>query len=179
LGDAFIRRQNIVVNNKSNPLGVTQLANGQHIIRYLNKDLKQQYSVLKDVNQLKSINLYQNLNKYSILGYLLVVQYLVNPPVSNFMNRKYKGANIHAKNNGGLLWAAKKGHLPIVQYLLQPYGLNNFLNRKYKGANIHSDHYHALIFALLDGHLTVVQYLLSLGANPNVLTPEQKVKFNI
>jgi len=142
IGDAFIRKQKIRMDN-----------NGQRIVRFLNNDLIPQYNVLKQLKSNQIINLNEKLVYFSQLGYLLVVQYLVS-----------KGANIHAADDWALQMAAGEGHLQVVQYLLQPYGLNNFLNRKY-GANIHANNDQALVLVTKLGYLNIVQYLVSKGAN--------------
>jgi len=227
IGDALVRRQRIILNNK--------------VIRFLNTNLKQQYQIIKELKSKPNMDLDQELFKYSRLGYLLIVQYLVNPPFNpadprsalsntigiersslrddlvskganihardDFVLRlaagyghlpivQYlvcKGANIHARDDYALLWAAKNGHLQVVKYLVNPsesgtelintngidqlyqsddllqsYVLNNFLNRKYEGADIHVRDDEALRWAAQKGHLQVVQYLVSIGANFNI-----------
>jgi len=175
IGDALVRRQKIRVENK--------------IIRFLNTDLKQQYIIINKLRKLKSnpnINLDKELIVYSKLDYLLIAQYLVS-----------NGANIHAKDEQALGWAANNGHLEIVQYLVSV-GANIHFNNDWalryaanngrlnivqylvsKGANIHALDDLALRWAAGNGHLAIVQYLVSIGANPNILTFAQKVQFNI
>jgi len=86
-------------------------------------------------------------------GYLEIVQYLVSV-----------GANIHAHNDRALISAAKHGQLSVIQYLVNPYGLNNYLNKQYS-ANIHAGNNAALVMAAINHHLDVLQYLVSIGAN--------------
>jgi hypothetical protein len=50
-------------------------------------------------------------------------------------------------------WAARSGHLEVVQYLVS------------KGANVHACNNVALCEAAMNGHIQVVRYLVSQGAN--------------
>jgi len=145
----------------------------------------------------KNIDLNQVLFKYSRLGYLLVIQYLVsiganihaydgyalrwaaeyghlqvvqyllNPPVNNFLNRKHEGVNIHADNNYPFQNAAENGHLQIVKYFVS------------KGTNIHTLDDESLSYIIENDHLEIVQYLISIGFNTDKLTVAQKLQFNI
>jgi len=94
-----------------------------------------------------------------------------------------EGANVHAKDDEALLWAAENGHLEIVQYLVNV-GVNVNANDDYplqsaasnghleivkflvsQGANIHADYDEALRWASENGHLEIVKFLVSVGAN--------------
>ena len=75
-------------------------------------------------------------------GYLSAVRYFVK-----------EGADIHAKDDEALRWAAWKGHLGVVKYLVE------------RGANVHAediDSNDALRLAAENGHLDVVKYLKKL-----------------
>jgi len=67
--------------------------------------------------------------------------------------------------NKKLIDYSKLGYLLVVQYLLQPYGLNNVPNRKYEGPDIHIYNDDTLSQAAKSGNLQLVQYLVSKGAN--------------
>jgi len=143
------------------------------VVRFLNKNLKQQYKVWKNFKELKStknIDLEPGLTTYSKSGYLLVVQYLVD-----------NGANIHFAENYAIQLAAHNGHLPIVKYLVNPpvnpadlksalfntIGIERSSRRDdlvSKGSNINALN-KALFSATNKGHLNIVQYLVSKGAN--------------
>jgi ankyrin repeat protein len=60
-----------------------------------------------------------------------------------------QGANIHAKDDFPLRWAAKNGHLEVVKFLVE------------QGANIHADNDFPLRWAAKNGHLEVVKFLES------------------
>ena len=153
VGDAFIRRQNIKLENK--------------VVRFLNKNVKRQYNIINSLKSNYIINLDQTLTDYSRLGYLLLIKYLFNIKVKNFLYRKYEGPNIHANNDLALRLAANNGHLNIVQYLVS------------KGANIHALSNGALMMAAMICHLPIILYLFSIGANTDILTAKLKAKFNI
>ncbi len=55
-----------------------------------------------------------------------------------------------------LHWAARRGHLNIIKYLV------------FMGADIHDDNECALRYACAYGHLEVVKYLVSIGADINI-----------
>ena len=63
------------------------------------------------------------------------------------------GADIHANNNYALSWAAYKGRLEVVQFLLD------------HGAYIHAKNDRVIRWAANCGHLEIVQFLLERGAN--------------
>ena len=63
------------------------------------------------------------------------------------------GANIHARNEASLRWAARMGNLDIVQYLHK------------NGADIHVRNEDALRYSAYYGHLDVVRYLHKNGAD--------------
>jgi len=77
------------------------------------------------------------------------------------------GADIHARDDIALRWAAKHGALNSVRYLIE------------RQANVHANNDQALQWAVKGNRQDVVRYLISNGANPNVLTPEQRLQFNI
>ena len=90
------------------------------------------------------------------------------------------GADIHAGNDFALCWAAAKGHLDVVKYLVGcganiharyalSWGASNghLLVVKFlveSGANIHTDNELALRWAAKNGHLNIVKYLFECGA---------------
>jgi ankyrin repeat protein len=63
------------------------------------------------------------------------------------------GANIHAKDDDSLYWAAYYGYFDVVKYLVE------------NGANIHACNDAALRYAARCGYLDIVKYLVKHGAN--------------
>jgi len=171
--DALVRRQPIKVDDK--------------VVRVLNKNLKKQYNIVKELNELKSktnLDLNEKIYFYTGFGYLLVIKYLLETNRFTNYRRKYEtfrhisqALSLAAEsghlnivqylvskgeyNESALRLAAQYGHLNIVKYLLQPVKLN----RKYKGYDIHTFYDDVLRIAAKNGHLQVVQYLVSKGAN--------------
>ena len=58
-----------------------------------------------------------------------------------------QGANIHARNDSALIWAAGGGHLDIVKYLIK------------HGANIHAEDGVPLRWAVYKGYLEVANVI--------------------
>jgi len=63
------------------------------------------------------------------------------------------GDEVHGDDDYALRYAAEKGHLPIVQFLVA------------QGADVHALVDYALRYASANGHLPVVQFLAAHGAN--------------
>ena len=64
-----------------------------------------------------------------------------------------KGADVYARNNYSLRWAAKNGHIDVTELLLK------------NGADIHTKNDDALMWAAMMGHRDVTKLLLKYGAN--------------
>lgn len=64
-----------------------------------------------------------------------------------------EGANIHARENWALTWAAERGYLAVVKLLVS------------KGVNVHTANDCALMWAVVRGHFNVVKFLVSKGAD--------------
>jgi len=82
------------------------------------------------------IELNNILLKFSQFGQLSVVKEAIR-----------QGANVHAKDDLALCWAAEYGHLDIVKFLLK------------NGADIHACDDLALRWAARYGHQDIVNYL--------------------
>jgi hypothetical protein len=93
------------------------------------------------------------------------------------------GANIHAKDDDSLYWAAYYGYFDVVKYLVE-HGANVHANDDYAlrcaaengyldmikylvehGADIHADDDYALETAVYHGNFDIVKYLTEHGAN--------------
>jgi len=98
------------------------------------------------------------------VGDLIENKYLVLASYSKLVNKKelyvvydfktkqkceYLGNEINYNWNY-LCWAAERGHLEVVKYLIE------------NGANIHAADDYALRWAAYNGHLEIVKYLQSL-----------------
>ena len=73
--------------------------------------------------------------------------------VETFQWLKQCGVNLHVRKDSPLLFAAAKGHLEIVKYLIK------------HGVNGHQEYDTALRLAVTNGHLNVIKYLAKKGAN--------------
>ena len=99
---------------------------------------------------------YIGLEKSASRGDIELVKYLVE-----------KGAYIHADNDIALGWSAANGHLEVVKFLVE------------KGANIYAANDYALRWSAQNGHIEIVKFLVEKGANINVLSSEQRKKYNL
>jgi ankyrin repeat protein len=104
------------------------------LIEYFEVD----YKMIVDKNKL--------LIKYASDGKIDIVSFLL-----------WCGADIHAKNDDALQWAANNGHTEIVQLLID------------NDADIHADEDASLRYSAGNGHIEVVKILLDNNANFNVL----------
>ncbi len=63
------------------------------------------------------------------------------------------GANVRADDDYALRFASERGHLDVVQYLVE------------QGADIHADNDDAVRRASRNGHFHILSYLMDQGAN--------------
>ena len=85
---------------------------------------------------------------------------------NNLVNAKkqvLKGADIHARNESAIKYAAANGHLEIVKYLIE------------QGADIHAENDWAIRYAAEYGHFEVVKFLVEQGQGREVNTNDVKV----